>query len=138
MRPPTRPISSLLAALSVVCLIVLACGERKPRYTLQQVMVEIDYRDKALMKQLADPTAALINARKIEEWMRDPSVERHLSKKVRAEDRALFGDFRRDFDLHLAAVIQSAEARDVPGIHTAYARMHMRCELCHKKFRPGL
>ena len=112
-----------------------------PRYTSQQVMLEIDAYRKDLEQGLSraatlkDSVAA---AEAIERWMKDPALERYLERRDLPADPSLFQSGRSKLETALAAFLQAARAGDADAARRAYPAVQDACSQCHVSFRPDL
>lgn len=133
------------AGASFALVLALACGGggagAKPRFTLRQVMFEIDRADKEIQASVGDPgklPRALESARTIDLWMRDASFGAYLGGPTFRGDPAAFETQRSAFRAILDELIQSGERGDAVGFARTYPRMRMTCEVCHLAYRPEL
>lgn len=120
-------------------LALAACGDEAPRYSLQQVMYQIEFEEQA-MRQAAfggDLAGVLEAGSEIRRWMRDPAVERFLQRPNLPKDRAAFEELQAYFDGKLDELLGKAERGDIDGVRAAYGGMRMSCDVCHRDFRPG-
>lgn len=120
-------------------LALAACGDRTPRYSLQQVMYQIDFQEKALRQAAFDQDLAGVQAagNEIRRWMQDPAFERYLARPDLPKDRAAFEELRAHFDGKLDELLGMAERGDDAGVRASYGGMRMSCDICHRDFRPS-
>ncbi len=126
-----------LAAASAL-LLAVACGESKPRYTLKQVMLEIDWSDKQVQSKLSRPTEAVEDLRKIRTWLDDGAWGRYGDSRWTAERKAAFEQERTRFIQIFDGVVGAAESGEAKVFGDAYNRMRPVCEMCHSTYRPGI
>jgi len=131
-----RPFLAAGSLVAISLLLLGACGEGGPRYTLKQVMVEMDWSSKELMTQLSDPPAATENLVKIRDWMQDGAFARHASQRWNDERSRAFEAERAKFTVMVEEVLATARSGDTAALLTAYGRMRLTCEVCHATFRP--
>lgn len=136
-RPAPFRLSLALAATSAL-LLAVACGESEPRYTLKQVMLEMDWSDKQVQSKLKRPAEAVEELRKIRTWLDDGAWERYGGNRWNAERIAAFEKERARFVQIFDGVIRAAESGDVGAFGEAYNRMRPVCEMCHSTYRPGI
>jgi hypothetical protein len=135
MHPARAPLAIVLALLAA------ACGESAPRYTLQQVMYQVDYLDKAILAALEQPEGAVAGKQKTSElvyWWQEAPFEQHLGSVRFRGDRASFEAKRGQ----LASVLNDLEAAfgagDLALARAVHARLRATCDACHAEFRPEL
>lgn len=131
------PSLPLLGALALTA----ACGESTPRYTLQQVMYEIDVSKLRLEEALILPEgldSARAHAAGIERWLGDPAFEFYVESQRFPGDRGRFAALRNDFDVVFAELSGALAAGNLDAACEAYPRMLGACTECHEAYRPGL
>jgi len=129
--------STLLGLL----VLVSACGDSTPGYTLQQVMFEIDLSKLRLEEALILPEgleSARMHAGSIERWLRDPAFEAYVESERFPGDTARFAALRSEFEGAFAELSGALAAGDLEAARTAYPRMLGACTTCHDVYRPGL
>jgi cytochrome c556 len=123
---------------ATLVLLGAGCGESKPRYSLQQVMFQMQYEQQALEQSLERPQDALERARALRRWSQDPAHEAYAETRGFRGDPAEFTRLREAYHQELDSVIGAAETGDTRALVPAYNRMRAACERCHLKFRPGM
>ena len=130
-----------LALVSLPALLAQACGESAPTYTLQQVMYQVDYLDKALAVALQNPGGASEAAQKVDElagWWKDGAFARQLESSKFSGDRGSFSARRKDFDGILTELGSALGTGDLATAQAVHARLRATCDACHAEFRPEL
>lgn len=125
--------------LPALLLALAACGDGAPRYSLKQVMLEVDHYDKEAQRTLADPSAAAVPLREIQRWMADPAFEGYAESRWNAELVQGFAEKRALFRSLLDETLRAAEAGgDGTDFIRSYGRMRSACDICHATYRPEL
>ncbi len=118
-----------------------ACGESAPRYTLQQVMYQVDYLDKALTVALQNASPQGEATRRAEElahWWQDGAFTRHLESAKFTGDRASFAARQADFARILGELSGALATGDMQAAGAVHERLRASCDACHAEFRPQL
>ena len=119
----------------------LGCGDPAPLYTLQQVMYQVDYLDKAVAAALARPDGAaeaLAKAEELARWTKDPAVEAYTGTRKFSGDPASFARQRADFDAALERLLAALRGSQLEPARAAHAGLRAACDACHAEFRPQL
>lgn len=129
-----------LAAGVCVAALCCACGERAPRYTLQQVMFQVDFFDKNIESALAAEGGAAEALRRAEElalWTRDPAFDEYVEKRLKGDPRS-FAARRAEFDRGVEDLVTALRAGELAAAREVHGRLRAQCDACHAEFRPEL
>jgi cytochrome c556 len=135
---PAGP-ARLAGAGALLCIALVACGPPEP--SLQQVMFQIDWEDKALAQALhagEDPAPAAPRVAALTRLMQDPAFARYTTKARFVGSAAEFESQRQASVALLAALERAVASGERAAAIDAYRPMRAACELCHQHFRPGL
>jgi len=135
-----RSIVRSVLPLALFAAAFAACGKSEPRLSLQMVMYQIDFEEKAMREAAfgGDLAGVVRSGGEIQRWMGDPAFERYLARPNLPGEPAAFAELKAYFAGTLDEVLGMARSGDRDGVRGAYGRMRMACDVCHRDFRPGL
>ena len=133
------PLSLGLAAVLALLGMTAGCGESGPRYSLKQVMYQMEQDQLAAEKVLGDPDgvpALLERLRSIELYSDRAYFEAYSKRPVFAGNPARFFELYDQYRARLDEALAAAESGDPGAASMAWARLRMSCEVCHVEYRP--
>ena len=127
---------------ALACAIVLdACGEPPPQFTLQQVMLEIENGRKDVERLLATSGSieqARASVESMSWWSRDAAFDRYLERPDIPANPERFPALRAEFEARLEELSLALEKGDDTQARALYPAFVSSCDACHAVYKPDL